>query len=154
KRIEDMRRETESTLNRLRTLFSPLLQAVFSQPGGSHTLDVGDLIQKRQMLLVNLRETPFFTHDQKQALGGLFIQEIIAAMQITPREMRVPHPLVIEECGELMGEELFRAAGACRKFGTRLVLCGQDLSTLATREHEMAAKFISQLDNLICFNSK
>ncbi len=151
KRVEDLRRETESTVNRFRSLFSPLIKSIVNCDKG---VDLYEIIQKGHLLLVNLRETPFFTHDQKLALGGLFFHDIHETMQVTPRELRKPFTLVIEEAGELISEDLCRAMGAVRKYKLKLVLCGQDLSTFRRKDMDFVPKILSQAGIIQCFNQK
>lgn len=151
KRTEDLRRETESTVNRFRSLFSPVLKSIVDCEKG---VDLYEIIQKGHLLLVNLRETPFFTHDQKLALGGLFLHDIHETMQVTPRELRKPFTLVIEEAGELISEDVCRWMGAVRKYKLRLELCGQDLSTFRRKDQDFVPKILSQAGIIECFNQR
>jgi hypothetical protein len=151
RRTEDLRRETESTVNRFRSLFSPLLKSIVNC---DHGVDLYEIIQKGHLLLVNLRETPFFTHDQKLALGGLFIHDILETAQVTPRELRKSFTLVIEEAGELISEDLCRAMGAVRKYKLKLELCGQDLSTFRRKDQDFVPKILSQAGIIVCFNQR
>jgi hypothetical protein len=69
-----------------------------------------------------------------------------------PREMRVPHVLIIDEAAEFADELLMWALGAMRKTGLYIVLAGQDLSSFRKKEgFDMRSKVLTQC-NLICFN--
>jgi hypothetical protein len=151
KRTEDLRRETESTVNRFRSLFSPLLKAIVDCELG---VDLYEIVQKGHLLLANLRETPFFTHDQMLALSGLLIHDIHETMQVTPRELRKPFTLVLEEAGEVMSGDICRWMGAVRKYGLRLELCGQDLSTFRRKDQDFVPKILSQAGIIQCFNQR
>src|SRR5205085_9916345 len=73
KRVEDRLRETESTINRLRALLSPITREIFSSTGAEETLDVGRVIQGGGALLWHLRPGTYLSNDQKITLGQLAI---------------------------------------------------------------------------------
>lgn len=58
KNEESRKKETESTINRLRSLLSPLVKAIFSS--AAQTIDFRKIITNRGIVLVNLRKTDFF----------------------------------------------------------------------------------------------
>lgn len=152
RRVEDRMRETESTINRLRSLLSPIVKEIFRET--TNTIDLFDIVQKGHILLVNLRKTPYFSHDQKIALGTLLRREIVTTLEITPREMRKPFSLVMDEAGEFIGEDLQRDLGAVRKYGLSIVLAAQDLSSFRKKDIDMAPKVLSQCGTIVCFQQK
>ena len=152
KRDEDRLRETESTLNRLRSLFSPILQAIFSRQ--EHTIDFRQIMQGRGILLVNLRETEYFSADQANALGGLFIHQVISSAATTGRERRVPYYLIIDEAARFVGDDLQRALGECRKHRLSVVLAAQDLSSFKKKDFDMSQKVLSQCRSQVCFQQQ
>lgn len=152
RRVEDRLRETESTINRLRSVFSPILQAIFSRT--EHTVDVRSIIQRREILLVNLRETEYFSADQANALGGLFIHQILSTAATTDRDMRVPYYLIIDEAARFIGDDLERALGECRKYKLSVCLAAQDLSSFVRKDFDMSRKVLSQCRTQICFQQQ
>jgi len=152
RREEDRLRETESTLNRLRSLLSPVLRAIFGSGGGEDCVQFRDIITKREIAFWNCRPSEGFSHDQKRAFIQLVIHMVLETMLTLPREQRVPHVLIIEEAGEALSEELLWALGALRKVGLSIILVFQDLSTLRREgKYDLAPKVLSQC-NVVCFN--
>lgn len=154
RRVEDRLRETESSINRLRSLLSPLLMTVFADTRDA--INFYDIIQQGDgIVLVALRKTPFFSHEQKKALGHLIRREIVTTMEITPRTKRKPFTLALEEVGEIAaGEDLISDLGSVRKHCLTLVLSGQDLSTLRRKDCDMAPKILSQCGTVVCFQQR
>lgn len=152
RRVEDRLRETESTINRLRALLSPVLRAVFGVTGEGATVDFRDLITRRQIALWNLKPQSGFSHDQKRSFAQLVIHIVLETMLSLPRDQRVPHVLIIEEAAEVINEEILWALGAMRKVGLSIWVIGQDLSSFRKEGHfDMAPKLLSQC-NIVCFN--
>jgi hypothetical protein len=152
KRVEDQLRETESTINRLRSIFGPILRSIFGSTGNDEVVDFSRLIRDRQISLWNLRPQQGFSHDQKRTVAQLVIHLTLETLISLPREHRVPHILIIEEAGEVINEEILWALGAMRKMGLSIWILGQDLSTFRKQgKFDLAPKIISQT-NLICFN--
>jgi hypothetical protein len=153
-RVEDLRRETESTVNRYRSLLSPLLKAVLSGTGSEPAVDLYSIIQNGHCLLVPVQEDQFFSHDQKVALSHVLLHDVIETLILTPREKRRPFTIVIDEAGEFVTDRLIRALGMIRKHGGRFVIAGQDLSTFRKGDLDMAPKLLSQCGTVISFNQK
>lgn len=152
RRAEDRLRETESTINRLRSLFSPILQAILGRSEG--TIDFRAIVRGRHILLVNLRESDYFSADQANALGGLFIHQILSTAATTDRERRTPFYLLIDEAARFLGDDLQRALGECRKFKLSVVLAAQDLSSFRKKDLDMAPKVLSQCRSQVCFQQQ
>lgn len=156
KRLEEVRRETESTINGFRSLLGPIMKAIFSRTEGP-VIDFVQIIQKGHCLLLPVQEDPFFSHDQKITLSAVMLHELLSTLIMTPREMRRPFTIVIEEVGELLavcGEWLTRSLGMLRKHGGRLVISGQDLSTFRHDDIDLGPKLLSQCGKVVCFNQK
>lgn len=151
KRYQDILVQIESTLNRIRSFFSPILNASFSSDGTEEVLDLYSIIQRGELLLLNCRESPYFSYDQGVAVAGLFIRSIIDTMRLTPREHRKPFVVICEEAGEIITEDEQRALGAVRKEKCQLWFCGQDLSTFRKKELDMVPKILSQVNTFISF---
>ncbi len=151
RRVEELRRETESTQNRLRSVLSPLIKAILDCDE-DEGIDLYQAMQQGHTVLVNLRETQFFTHDQKVALGGTIIHDVLDLTAMTPREHRKECMLFVEEAGELMSDDLPRGMGSHRKYKLRIVLVGQDLSTFRKQDTDFAPKILSQAGFIASFN--
>lgn len=154
KRDEDRRRETESTINRLRSFLSPLVKAMFTSDGSGATMDFARIVRNREILIVNLRETDYFSTDHKNAIGGLIVHEILTAVANLPRGERQPFSLVIDEAAELLGGDLQRALGAVRKYKLSICLAAQDLSSFRRGEFDMTPKVLSQCKTVVCFDQQ
>lgn len=154
RRAQDQEKWVESTINRLEDILSPLTEAMFSQAALS--IDIPRIIANRDFLIVNVKQTNYFSHDEKVNIGGLLIDEVLVAKEAEeelPEDERVEFALVIDEVGEFLGDDLKRALGASRKYKNPLILCGQDLSTFAKGDFDMAAKVLSMCGTVICFQN-
>lgn len=148
---------TESVLNRLRTFFSSLLRESFGETSDTAAvLDLDAIIRKRHCLLVDLAESPYFSHLQGVTIGRMLASSIVETMIRMPREERPPGGfiLLIEEAGELLSEPFLRYLGAVRKYGCRMIFCGQDLSTFRKKDVDLVPKIISQCGVAIVYNQR
>jgi hypothetical protein len=141
--------EAESTMNRLRSILSPLMKAIFADH--VETIDFYSIIQNSGVLLVNLRETDYFSADQASAIGGLFIHELLTTAQNTPRELRRNFYTIIDEAGDFIGADIQRALGIMRKFEMPLCLAAQDLSSFVKGDLDLRPKVLSQCGSLVSF---
>lgn len=154
-RVEDRMRETESTINRLRSILTPLVKASLSATADEPVVDLYSIIQNQEILLVNVRKTPFFSDAQKSFLGKMFIHDIIATMEATPRHRRKEYTLIVDEAGEFASEVLKRSLGANRKHRLQLVLSAQDLSSFRKGDDfDMVNKAVTQPGLLVCFEQR
>ncbi len=143
----------ESTINRLRSFLSPAVKSLFAGEAKA-TLDFRRIIEQQGVMLVNLRRTRSFTLDQGNALGGMFINEILEAAQIASRTARQPYYLFIDEASRFVGQDLIDALAQFRKMKLSLCLAVQDLSSLKLRDIDMTSKVISQCGIHITFQQK
>ena len=143
----------ESTINRLRSFLSPPIRSLFNGPA-RETLDFRNIVQQSGIMLVNLRRTRSFTVDQGNAIGGLFINEILEAVQITERAARKPFYLFIDEASRFVGQDLMDTLAQFRKMKLSLCLAVQDLSSLKFREIDMTSKVMSQCGVQVTFQQK
>lgn len=149
KQLKDVRLETESTINWMRSLLSPIVKSIFADH--VHTIDFPSIVENGEILLVNLRETDYFSGDQAKAIGGLFIHEILAAAQNAPREMRKPYHLIIDEAADYIGDDVQRALGIMRKFKLSVCLAAQDLSSFKKIDLDLRPKVLSQCGTIVSF---
>lgn len=143
----------ESTINRLRSFLSPTVKSIFSGEAGQ-TIDFRSILDRGEILLVNLRRTSTFTPDQANAIGGLIINEVLAAAETARRTERRRFLLVIDEASRFVGQDLIDALAQCRKWQLAICLAMQDLSSLQRNDIDMSAKVMSQCGTQVCFQQK
>jgi hypothetical protein len=143
----------ESTINRLRSFLSPAVKSLFVGEAKA-AFNFRRVIDEHGIMLVNLRRTRSFTIDQGNALGGLFINEILEAAQIASRTSRQPFYLFIDEASRFVGQDLIDALAQFRKMKLSLCLAVQDLSSLKLRDIDMTSKVISQCGIHVTFQQK
>ena len=151
KRVEDLRRETESTINRLRALLGPCLTSMLSFDGPS--IVIPKIIQRGQILLVKVQQSPFVSHEQNVSLAKMIVHDVIEAALNMPREMRRNFTLVIDEAHEVCDPSVPRAMRILRKYGTGLILSTPDLRSLRSADEDLAAEILGVARSLICFGA-
>lgn len=153
KRAQDQEKWVESTINKLEEALSPLTEAVYSQQKPS--IDIKGIIDRGEFLLIDLKETDWLSAEEKVVLGGLLLTEVLSVKQSEelPEDQRKEFMIVVDEVGELLGDDLKRALGATRKFKCPIVLGGQDLSTFAMGDFDMAAKVLTMCGTVVCFQN-
>jgi len=149
-RNEEQRlRETESTINRLRSLFSPLVKSIFSQT--TESLDIRSIIQRGEILIINLQETDYFSADQQRALGGMFIHEILSITRNEPRRNRKPFHFFIDESTDFIADDIVAALKQHRKFLLSICLVAQELSSFKKGENDYRDKVLTACGTKVCF---
>lgn len=146
--------ETESTLNRLRSLLSPLVMAVFTEP--TRRMNFRDAIDGRMILLVNLRQTDFLSADQQRTMASMFVHEIWSACKVADREERpvTPYYLFIDEAHLLMetsGGDLLQILCRGRKYKVSLTLIGQYLGQFRNERVDMIPAVLNLCRTFACF---
>lgn len=79
KRAQDQEKWVESTINKLEEALSPLTEAVYSQAKPS--IDIKGIIDRGEFLLIDLKETDYFSSEEKVVLGGLLLTEVLSVKQ-------------------------------------------------------------------------
>ena len=152
----DQEKWLESSINRFRDILSPITKRMFAPQPGGKSLHVGDLIRQGAFVIASLQETAEFSHDEKQVIGGLLIDEVLTAKQAEEDEIleenRVPFVLGIDEFSEFIGEDLLRCFGGVRKYKLSIIVATQDLSTLEKGQLALAARVLSQCHTKLVFN--
>lgn len=152
KRPQDQEKWVESTINKLEELLSPLTEAVYSQ--ARPPVDIRGIVERGEFLLIDLKQTEYFSHDEKVTLGGFLLVDVLAAKEAEeslPEDERREYTVVIDESGELLGDDLKRWLGATRKYRCPIILGAQDLSTFARGDLDMAAKVLTMCGTVVCF---
>ncbi len=154
--IVKQREQLESALNRVTAFFSSLLREAFGETAETApVLNWAEIISKRHVVLANLRETPYFSHQQAVVTARLLCSQVIETLMRLPRDRRPEHVLlIVEECGEVISEPFLRYLGAVRKYGCRMIFLGQDLSTFRKPNLDLGPKLLSQCGTIIAFNQR
>lgn len=154
KRIEDLRRETESTLNRLRSMFGPVMRAIFSRTEGA-SFSLFDAIQNGHVVLVHLRPGEYgLSEDQTVALGRLLIYDAIATAMGTPREARKPCTLIVDEAAEFVTPDVGKALRRMRKYLLGVVLCAQTIESFKKDDCDLRSLVLGQPETIMTFNQR
>ena len=154
-RPNDILSQTESTINRLRSFFQPLIQASFQKiaemQAPNRTVNFARLIKQRSIVLINLKDTQYFSPEQADALGKIMVFLIVSAMQkVTDKGDRVPCALVIDEMQRFVTFDVLRALCQGRKWGLILVLATQTLLTIELTLEGGSDVILSTVENVIC----
>lgn len=152
--VVKQREQMESSQNRTSAFLSSLLREVFGETAETApVLDWATALRKRHAVFVNLRHSRYFSHQQGVVMARLFFSQIIETMMQLPRGERPDHAIVIlEESGEVITEPCLRYLGAVRKYGARMIFCGQDFSTFRKPHFDMIPKLLSQCGTFITYN--
>jgi hypothetical protein len=154
-RVQDLRTETESTLNRLRSLLGPLMAQTLSGTGREPALDLYRIVQRGDYLIVKVARTPFASQDQNRGLAGLVIHDLVETMLVTPRELRKPFTLIIDEAGQqATSPDVADAMEVSRKYGLGWVLAGINLQSFRRKDFDMAPALLSLCNTVVCFRQK
>lgn len=154
-RVQDLRTETESTLNRLRSLLGPLMSQTLSATGSEPALDLYKIVQRGDYLIVKVARTPFASQDQNRGLAGLVIHDLIETMQVTPRELRKSFSLIIDEAGQIAtAPDVGEALEVSRKHGLAWILAGINLQSFRRKDFDMAPTLLSICNTVVCFRQK
>lgn len=147
-----IREKLESTVGRLVDICSPLMEEVLGQRRPS--IDVRQIIAEGGFLIVNMGQTPTWSHDDKVVLGGLFIDEVLMAKEadgeVVPSR-RPPFVLVVDEVGEYLGEDLQRSFGTHRKYVVPVIVGTQDSTTMEQGDLNMLPRVLSQCGTVVTF---
>ncbi len=148
----DQERWVESTINNLLRLDNTLIREMFSQRVPA--IDIPGIMRNGGHLIADLGQSGHSSEHQKFMIGGLLIQEVLHAKymeSMVAREDRKPFVLIIDECGEFLGEDLQTALGAQRKFNLPIVLAAQNLASFAKGDMDLAPKVLSQCGTVVTF---
>lgn len=153
---KDQNRErwVESTINKLEDILSPLLELVYSQQRES--IDVRGIVQRGEFLLIDLKEGEFFSHEEKVALGGFLLVDVMAAKEAEeslPEDERREYMVAVDEANELLGSDIPRWLRSTRKYRVPIVLGAQGLAALARGELDVAADVMVNCGAIVCFQN-
>ena len=118
---------TESTMNRLAAFLDARL--VRQIVGQSRGVDFREVMDKGEIMLVNLNPGEGLSESNARLLGTLFINSLFANARTRPEGSR-PHYVYIDECYRYLTTDVERILDEGRKYGIHLVLSHQRLGQL------------------------
>jgi len=137
-RPQDFDGQVESTWNRIfRFLSSKELVRLMGVP--SNAIDVEQIVEKGQILLVNLQPSPFCSREQVRLVGTLLIDEIWSVLDQRKRHgAQKPESffLVIDEFQKYLTPDVADMLDESAKRGLHLLLFHQRLDQLRERDPE------------------
>ncbi len=153
KYADQVLKETDSTLNRIRSFLGPVVRAIFCEQ--VQTIDFRRIIQNGEILLVNLRETNYFSADAAKSIGSLFIHEVLTNVASEERSRRTPYVLIIDEAPDFIGADIDRALRQCRKYLLTVCLAGQDATSFRKGpELDLTNVILTQPGVLVSFEQR
>ncbi len=151
KTLRDLRQETESFINRIRSMHGPLLKEMLATTGFDPTFDIRQAIERGHIVLIKVAKTPYASTDQNYALAAIFINALIDVIYSVTRKSRTPFTLMVDEFHKFKQLSLVDVVRTCRKYRLALILASTDLSSLRTPEHDYAAELLSVINTVIAF---
>ncbi len=118
---------TESTMNRLAAFLDARL--VRQIVGQAHGVDFREVMDKGEVMLVNLNPGDGLSESNARLLGTLFINSLFANARTRPVGSR-PHYVYIDECYRYLTTDVERILDEGRKYGIHLILSHQRLGQL------------------------
>ena len=137
-RPQDFDSQVESSWNKLfRILSSKELIRLMGVP--SNAIDVEQIVDRGQILLVNLQPSPFFSREQARLVGTLLIDEMWSILdqrkRVGQRKVK-PFFLVIDEFQKYLTPDVSDMLDEGAKRGLHLMLFHQRLDQLRERDPE------------------
>jgi len=151
KSSRDLRQETESFINRIRSMHGPLLKEMLSGTGKEPVIDLKRIIQRGEFLLVKTARTPYASTDQNAALAAMFIHDVIETVLEMTREERRPFSLFIDEVHKYVRPGIGDIARTARKYKLGLFFATTDLKSLRKGDVDLAPELLSVVNTLIAF---
>lgn len=151
KTLRDLRQETESFINRIRSMHGPLLKEMLATTGLDPTFDIRQAIEGGHIVLIKVAKTPYASTDQNYALAAIFINALIDVIYSVNRKSRKPFTLMVDEFHKFKQLSLIDVVRTCRKYRLALILASTDLSSLRTTEHDYAAELLGVINTVFAF---
>ena len=152
--INDPRRReefTQSTINRVRAVLSPVTQAIFSQT--EHVLDLRQIVSSGHILLGNFKQTDYFSKEQGRTISGALINEILTETRRIERTERRRFYLFTDE-NTFLGQDLADAFGKHRKNKTSVVVTGQHLGSFRKGDFDMTPDLLANAGTFCSFRER
>jgi hypothetical protein len=122
-----------STLARLESfVLDPAIRRIITQQ--AHSLDLGQLIRDKQILILNFEQNKPLALDDVKLLGRFIINDIVNQVFRRPKNQRAPVYLFLDECQTVATADLCRALDQGRELGLHCILANQFLQQLNLEE--------------------
>ena len=118
---------TESTMNRLAAFLDA--RVVRQIVGQSRGVDFREVMDRGEIMLVNLNPGENLSEQNSRLLGTLFINSLFANARMRPEGSR-PHYVYIDECYRYLTTDVEHILDEGRKYGIHLILSHQRLGQL------------------------
>jgi hypothetical protein len=139
--------QTESTLNRFSAFIAPPL--VRRIVGQSHGIDFRRVMDRGDIVLLNLNPGAGMSEQNAKLLGTLFVNSLFAAARLRPEGSR-PFYVYIDECYRYLTADVERILDEGRKYGIHLILAHQRIGQLeAAGEHIFSAVMTNARTKLV-----
>jgi hypothetical protein len=151
--LDPRRREefTQSTINRMRAVLSPVTQAIFSQT--EHVLNLRQIVSSGDILLGNFKQTDYFSKEQGRTISGALINEILTETRRIERIERRRFYLFTDE-NTFLGQDLADAFGKHRKNRTSVVVTGQHLGSFRKGDFDMTSDLLANAGTFCSFRER
>ena len=158
-RPQDVLGQIESTVNRVRSLMQPLVAAAFRRIGSNKapgaTINFLRLIQKRSIVLINLKDTMYLSPEQADSLGKIMIYLVVTAMQsVADKSERIQCGLIVDEFQRFVTEDILRGLCQGRKWGLSVFLITQTLNYINLVQEGFADIILSVVATIVCFQQR
>jgi len=132
KNLRDWQAQVLSTENRLfRFIDSPIVRQFMGSTDPGRNIDLLDILNRGDILLVNLKPSGRLSRDNAHAFGALLLNELF---RITTTERAVPPPnhyfVYIDEWQNAITRDIDYILAECRKFGIHLILGNQHVKQI------------------------
>ncbi len=151
KNVRDFRLEAESFLNRIRSMHGPLLKQMLTASVNDPCFAIHEAIGKSDYVFVKVSRSPFASNDQNNAIANMFIHDVMDAMLVTPRELRKPFSLFIEEAHKYVTPGIGDMARTARKLRLSLILATTDFVSLSKGDLDLASELIAVINTIVAF---
>lgn len=141
-------RVLESTRNRLKPYFeSDILRRMFGST--RNHLDVLRMMKEGRIVIVNLASKGRVSPQEADAIGGLIINEVLAAARSLPPGERYPTFLLLDEFQRFVGRDLEEALPEVRQLQIRLILAHQSFSQLRRGDYDLTSLIFQAQSRMI-----
>ena len=138
----------ESSRNRLKPYFeSAILRRMFGAT--QNRFDALRFMREGRIVILNLAPGNRLSWQLSDAIGGLFLNEILATARSLPRGVRYPTYAVLDEFQNFVGPDTEAALPEVRQLGIRLLLSHQSFSQLKRGDYDLTSMIFQAQSRLI-----
>jgi len=144
----DRRLETESSLNIATSFLTPFVKQTLS--GKAPPIDFIQIVERGEIVLASLGETPFFSTEQGQIFAAMIVNDIEEACWFVQQR----YYLICEQTEKILGADLSDNLRRARKRKLTLILVGNSLSAFRDQYTDITSDVLSQPETHILFRQK